>query len=85
MSEKNACAQKPIPREIDLPGGGRAQMFIREQVVRIYGCSHGEFGRLLIRGVAPLPIRVNGAILWFADEVQELQPAVEEHLKRWRR
>ena len=85
MSDQPEPVHAPNPKNVELPAGGHAQMFTREQVVRIYGCSHGEFSRLLIRKVAPMPIRIEGAILWFADEVQESHPAVQEHLKRWRR
>jgi hypothetical protein len=85
MTAQPEPVRVPNPKNVELPAGGSAPMFTREQVVKVYGCSHGEFGRLLIRKVAPLPIRIDGAILWFADEVQKLHPVVDEHLQRWRR
>jgi hypothetical protein len=40
----------------------------REQVAARFQCSHAELGRLLRERIAPLPVRVEGAILWFEDE-----------------
>lgn len=74
----------PIPKTISLPLGGEALTFTREQLTILYRCSHGELGRLLARKMAPLPIRVDGQILWFVDEVQVSQAQIARTLERWR-
>lgn len=76
---------EPIPKKITLPLGGEAFLFTREQLTILYRCSHGELGRLLARKMAPLPIRVDGAILWFVDEVQASQAQIARTLERWRK
>jgi hypothetical protein len=43
----------------------------RDQVAAAFGCSHAELGRLLRERNAPLPVRREGATLWFADEIQD--------------
>ncbi len=77
--------QAPKPRTIPLPLGGNALMFTREQLTYIYKCSHGELGRLLARHLAPLPIRIDGQILWYVDETLAMQAQVERTLSRWRK
>lgn len=74
----------PIPKTIALPLGAEASTFTREQLTILYRCSHGELGRLLARKMAPLPIRVDGQILWFVDEVQASQAQIARTLDRWR-
>jgi hypothetical protein len=78
-------AQAPTPRKIPLPLGGTALMYSREQLVILYHCSHGELGRLLKARMAPLPIRIDGAILWYVDETLNAQATVIRTLERWRR
>lgn len=75
----------PKPRRVQLPLGGSADFYSREQLTILYQCSHGELGRLLARKMAPLPIRVDGAILWFADEARDGLPQALRTLERWRR
>lgn len=54
---------------MQLPLGGSGSFFTREQLTQAYHCNHAELGRLLRDKIAPLPIRVDGTIYWFADEV----------------
>jgi hypothetical protein len=75
----------PMPRRVQLPLGGAADFFSREQLTVIYRCTHGELGRLICRKMAPLPVRIDGVILWFADETLVMQPQVMRTLERWRR
>lgn len=80
-----ATPPAPIPRSIYLPTGKSASTYTREQLTILYHCTHGELGRLLARRMAPLPIRVDGQILWFVDEVQGSQATVQKTLERWRK
>jgi hypothetical protein len=75
----------PAPRKIPLPLGGDALMYTRENLTQLYRCSHGELGRLLSRKMAPLPIRLDGAIMWFCDETLAMQAQVIRTLERWRK
>ncbi len=89
MSDKpteapNAAPPSPAPRKVNLPLGGDAEMFTRENLTVLFKCSHGELGRLLARKMAPLPIRVDGQILWYIDEVKSAQPQVQRTLERWK-
>ena len=43
----------------------------RDQLASLFECSHAELGRLLRERNAPLPVRIEGAILWFEDEARE--------------
>ena len=83
----NAAAPpaQPSPRVVKLPLGGEANMFTREQLTILYHCSHGELGRLLVRRMVPIPIRVDGQILWFVDEALSYQAQVARTLERWRK
>ena len=75
----------PKPRRVTLPvGGNAAEVFSREQLTHLYRCTHGELGRLLSRKQAPLPVRVDGQILWHADEAVNQQALVLRTLERWR-
>jgi hypothetical protein len=74
----------PEPRKVPLPLGGTAAMFTRENLTALWRCSHGELGRLLARKQAPLPIRYDGQILWFADEVHLKTAEVLRTLERWK-
>jgi hypothetical protein len=74
----------PTPKETELPGGQKLAMFTREHLTILYKCSHGELGRLLSRRMAPLPIRVDGTILWHVDECLNSMANVVRTLERWR-
>jgi hypothetical protein len=41
--------------------------YTRENLTVLFKCSHGELGRLLSRKMAPLPVRIDGQILWYID------------------
>ena len=56
----------------------------REQVAQKFECTHAELGRLLRERYSPLPVRIDGAILWFADEVEEAAPGVKQLIARRR-
>jgi hypothetical protein len=60
-------------------------MFTRENLTRLFRCSHGELGRMLARKMAPLPVRFDGQILWYADECLSAQATVLRTLERWRK
>ena len=77
--------QGPNPRRVPLPLGGEALMYTRENLTQLYRCSHGELGRLLSRKMAPLPIRIDQQILWFVDEVLNMQAQVTRTVERWRK
>jgi hypothetical protein len=68
---------------VNLPLGGAAAMYTRENLTVLFKCSHGELGRLLARKMAPLPVRVDGAIVWYVDEIQNAQAQVMRTLERW--
>ena len=72
-------------RRVLLPSGQAAEFFTREQMTAVYHCSHGELGRLLARKMAPLPIRVDGTILWFVDEALSAGAQITRTLERWRK
>lgn len=74
----------PAPRNVNLPLGGAAAMYTRENLTVLFKCSHGELGRLLARKMAPLPVRIDGQILWYIDEVQNAQAQVMRTLERWK-
>lgn len=75
----------PMPRRVQLPLGGAADFFSREQLTILYRCTHGELGRMICRKMAPLPVRIDGVILWYADEVMLMMAQVMRTLERWRR
>lgn len=65
----------------------------REQLVSIYDVSQGYLGYLLREkaarsagdlqaGKIPLPVRINGEILWYADEVSASLPKIKSFLER---
>lgn len=72
------------PRTVNLSAAGAATMYTRENLTALFKCSHGELGRLLSRRMAPLPVRIDGAILWWIDEVQNAQATVQRTLERWK-
>lgn len=59
-------------------------MYTRENLTVLFKCSHGELGRLLARKMAPLPVRIDGQILWWKDEVQNSTATVLRTLERWK-
>jgi hypothetical protein len=59
-------------------------MYTRENLTVLYQCSHGELGRLLARKQAPLPVRIDGQILWHIDEVKNSLATVRRTLERWK-
>jgi hypothetical protein len=59
-------------------------MYTRENLTVLFKCSHGELGRLLSRKMAPLPVRIDGQILWYIDEVQNATATVQRTLERWK-
>ena len=63
---------------------GAATMYTRENLTALFKCSHGELGRLLSRKMAPLPVRIDGVILWYVDEVQNAHAQVMRTLERWK-
>src|ERR1700680_1962787 len=73
------------PRKVPLPLGGTASMYTRENLTLLLKCSHGELGRLLARRMMALPIRVDGQILWYVDDVIPAQAQVIRTLERWRK
>jgi hypothetical protein len=80
-----ANAPAPTPRTVQLQIADRAAaMYTRENLTVLYRCSHGELGRLLARRMAPLPIRVDGQILWHVDECLAAQAQVLRTVDRWK-
>jgi hypothetical protein len=85
VADKAPSSAPPTPRRVLLPLGGEAAMYSREHVTIAYRCSHGELGRLLARNMAPMPIRVDGFIGWYVDEVLTAMAQVMRTLERWRK
>lgn len=67
-----------------IPAPSAPTMYTRENLTALFKCSHGELGRLLSRRMAPLPVRIDDAILWHIDEVQNAQAQVMRTLERWK-
>ena len=84
-SAQPAPVGAPRPRSAQLPFGGTGQFYTREHLTILYKCSHGELGRLLARRQAPLPLRLDGVILWYVDEAHDAMAQVLRTLERWRR
>jgi len=80
FGEKRMTDAAPRP----LPPAGAASMYTRENLTVLFKCSHGELGRLLSRKMAPLPVRIDGQILWHIDEVQNATATVQRTLERWK-
>ena len=81
-----APPRPPKPRTVTLPlTDVEAKVYTRDQLVRLFDCTHGELGRMLVRKLAPLPVRIDGYIVWFADEALAAQDTVSATLKRWRK
>ncbi len=83
MTDETSVPQ-PKPRRVQLPTGGSADCFTREQMTILYRCTHGELGRLLCRLQAPLPVRIDGTILWYVDEAVNAASQVARTLERLR-
>lgn len=78
--------QAPQPRMLRIPATQDPKPFyVRDQLVKLFGCSHGELGRLMCRKMLPMPIRHEEVILWHVDEVQSAYARVAETLSRWQR
>jgi hypothetical protein len=82
--QEQVPAPAPAPRKVNLPLGGAATMFTRENLTVLFKCSHGELGRILARNMAPLPVRIDGQILWHTDEIQNATAQVQRTLERWK-
>jgi hypothetical protein len=54
----------------------------REELVKIYDVSQGYLGYLLREKKIPLPVRINGEILWYADEINESLPKMKSFLAK---
>jgi hypothetical protein len=54
----------------------------REDLTRIYNVSQGYLGYLLREKKIPLPVRINGEILWYADEVDASLPKIKAFLEK---
>lgn len=54
----------------------------REELVKIYDVSQGYLGYLLREKKIPLPVRINGEILWYVDEVTSSLPKIQTFLAR---
>lgn len=54
----------------------------REALAQIYGVSQGYLGYLLRERKIPLPVRINGEILWYEDEVSASLPKIKSFLER---
>jgi hypothetical protein len=54
----------------------------RDELVNIYGVSQGYLGYLLREKKIPLPVRINGEILWYKDEVDASLPKIQPFLAR---
>jgi hypothetical protein len=86
VSAQPATADAPTPRDVTLPVTNIVHRFYtRENLTLLYKCSHGELGRLLVRKQAPQPIRLDGVILWYADEALDQMAQVLRTLERWRK
>ena len=85
MTDPTPAPAEPAPRNVTLPpGGSPVAMYTRENLTVLFRCSHGELGRLLARKMAPLPVRIDGQILWYIDEVQNAQAQIMRTLERWK-
>ena len=54
----------------------------RDDLARIYSVSQGYLGYLLREKKVPLPVRIGGEILWYADEVDASLPKMKAFLDR---
>lgn len=54
----------------------------REQLAELFGVNQGYLGYLLKEKRIPLPVRINGEILWYADEVEASKVKMQKWLDR---
>ena len=54
----------------------------REELATICDVSQGYLGYLLREKKIPLPVRINGEILWYADELYTALPKIKSFLER---
>ena len=67
------------------PQQRRQPTLTRDNLIVALGCTHYELGRLLREKIAPLPVRLDGAILFHEDECREANGKCQEALTYWRR
>jgi hypothetical protein len=84
MTDQTPAPAPSAPRSVSPPTPGPPAMYTRENLTVLFKCSHGELGRLLSRKMAPLPVRIDGQILWYIDEVQNATATVQRTLERWK-
>jgi len=58
----------------------KLQTLTRDKVIEFYSCSHGDLGRLLRDKLMPLPVRIEGEILWYLDELEASREKVSKIL-----
>lgn len=56
----------------------------RDKVAAALACSHAELSRLLREKRAPLPVKIDGAVLWYEDEVEAAKASIAKVLERRR-
>lgn len=54
----------------------------RDELTNIYKVSQGYLGYLLREKKIPLPVRINGEILWYKDEIDRSLPKIQPFLAR---
>ncbi len=62
-----------------------APTLLRDHLIGLLGCSHFELGRLLREKIAPLPVRLDGLILWYEDEAREAKQRCDDAISYWRK
>lgn len=67
------------------PASRAIPTMLRDHVVAALSVSHFELGRLLRERIAPLPVRLDGVILWHEDEVKAAYKRCGEAAAYWRR
>lgn len=56
---------------------------LRDHLVTGIGCTHFELGRLLRERIAPLPVRIDGVILWYEDEARAALDKCRDAVDYW--
>jgi hypothetical protein len=59
-----------------------APTITRDELVNIYAVSQGYLGYLLREKKIPLPVRINGEILWYKDEIDASLPKIQFFLAK---
>lgn len=67
------------------PQQRRQPTLTRDNLIAALGCTHFEVGRLLREKIAPLPVRLEGVILFYEDECQAAASRCRESVAYWRR